>query len=440
LEGTVLKNIIWSPSVECATRETIEEIQWERLKKTVSHVYENVPFYKRKMDEAGLPPEKIKSMSDFQQLPFTTKADLRDNYPYGFFAVPMKKVIRIHASSGTTGKPTPVGYTRADIEMWSECMARIIAMAGGNDEDVAQISFGYGLFTGALGLHFGLEKIGAAVIPISAGNTEKQLLVMNDFGATILISTPSYALHLADSAKQMGLSPSKTKLRLGLFGAEGHTEAMNKEIESRWDILATENYGLSEIVGPGVSGECYKQTGLHINEDCFLPEIIDPVTGEPKALGEEGEMVITTINKEAFPLLRYRTKDITSLFDGQCPCGRTSMRMTKIKGRSDDMLIIKGVNVYPSQVESVILGMEHISPYYQLVLSKKGYVDHMEVQVEMVDDSLTENYRDIERVESQVKAKLHSVLGLDCKVRLREPGAIERTMGKAKRVIDNRGV
>jgi phenylacetate-CoA ligase len=350
----------------------------------------------------------------------------------------MKKVVRIHASSGTTGKPTPVGYTRGDIEMWSDCMARIIAMAGGTDEDVAQISFGYGLFTGALGLHYGLEKVGAAVIPISAGNTEKQLLIMNDFGATVLISTPSYALHMADSARQLGLSPEKTKLRLGLFGAEGHTEAMNKEIESRWGILATENYGLSEIIGPGVSGECWRQTGLHINEDCFLPEIIGTATSTPLDLGQEGELVLTTINKEAFPLLRYRTKDITSLVDGQCPCGRTSLRMTKVKGRSDDMLIIKGVNVYPSQVENAIIGMEHISPYYQLVVSKKGFVDFMEVQVEMVDDSLMENYRDIEKVEAQVKAKLHSVLGLDCKVRLREPGAIERTVGKAKRVIDNR--
>ncbi|MDR1540242.1 MAG: phenylacetate--CoA ligase [Clostridiales bacterium] len=430
--------MIWNKDIECASRKEIADIQWQRLKKTVSHVYENVPFYRSRLDAAQLQPEALKTLDDFRRLPFTTKSDLRDNYPYNFFAVPMKKVVRIHASSGTTGKPTPVGYTRADLEMWSECMARLITMAGGTSDDIAQISFGYGLFTGALGLHNGLEKIGAAVIPISSGNTEKQLLVMKDFGATILVSTPSYALYMADSARQMGIDMKNLKLRLGLFGAEGHTSQMNAEIESRWGILATENYGLSEVVGPGVSGECSCQTGLHINEDCFLPEIIDPDTGRTLPLGEEGELVLTTLDKEAFPLLRYRTKDITSLVEGQCPCGRTSLRMTKVKGRSDDMLIIKGVNVYPSQVESVILGMEHISPYYQLVVSKQGYVDVMEVQVEINDDSLMERYSELTKVEGSVRAKLHSVLGLDCKVRLREPGSIERTAGKAKRVIDNR--
>jgi phenylacetate-CoA ligase len=430
--------MIWNKGIECASREEIKDLQWRRLKKTIDHVYKNVPFYKKMLDDAGLPPEKIKSLSDYQKLPYTTKNDLRDNYPYNLFAVPMKKVVRIHASSGTTGKPTPVGYTRADLEMWSECMARIISMAGGSDEDVAQISFGYGLFTGALGLHQGLEKIGAAVIPISSGNTEKQLLVMKDFGATILISTPTYALYMADAAQQAGIDFKGIKLRLGLFGGEGHTDAMNREIEARWNILATENYGLSEVMGPGVSGECCKQTGLHINEDYFLPEIIDHETGEVLPLGEEGELVLTTLDKEAFPLLRYRTKDITSLIDEPCSCGRTSMRMTKVKGRSDDMLIIKGVNVYPSQVESVILGLDHISPYYQLVVSKKGYADALEVQVEMIDDSLIEKYSELERVEATVKAKLHSTLGLDCKVRLREPGSIERSIGKAKRVVDNR--
>ncbi|MDR3239313.1 MAG: phenylacetate--CoA ligase, partial [Clostridiales bacterium] len=384
--------MIWNKEIECASRKTIKDLQWERLKATVTRVYENVPFYRERLEEAGLRPDQLRSFEDFRRLPFTTKEDLRQNYPYKLFAAPAKKIVRLHASSGTTGKPTPVGYTRADLEMWSECVARLVCMAGACEDDIAQISFGYGLFTGAMGLQQGLEKIGAAVIPISSGNTEKQIMIMRDFGTTILISTPSYALYMAEALQYMGVRREELKLRLGLFGAEGHTLAMNQEIENRWGILATENYGLSEIVGPGVSGECDRQTGLHFNEDCFLPEIVRPETGEPLPLGEEGELVITTLSKEAFPLLRYRTRDITSLFEGACSCGRTSLRMRKIKGRSDDMLIIKGVNVYPSQVESVILGMEHISPYYQLVVSKKGYADALEVQVEMVDDSLIEKY------------------------------------------------
>ncbi|MDR1000911.1 MAG: phenylacetate--CoA ligase [Clostridiales bacterium] len=430
--------MIWNKAIETATRSEIKQLQWERLLKTVKHIYDNVPFYRSRLDENDISPDNIRAWEDFKRVPFTTKEDLRQNYPYNLFAVPLKKIVRLHASSGTTGKPTPVGYTRADLEMWSECVARLICAAGATEDDVAQISFGYGLFTGALGLHQGLEKIGAAVIPISSGNTEKQLMIMRDFGATVLISTPSYALYMSDVAREMGIKREDIKLRLGLFGAEGHTDEMNAELENRWGILATENYGLSEVVGPGVSGECFMRTGLHINEDCFFCEIIDPVSGEVLPRGAEGEMVITTINKEGFPLLRYRTKDITSLIDEPCPCGRTSMRMTKIKGRSDDMLIIKGVNVYPSQIESVILGMEHISPYYQLIITRKGYVDNMEVQVEMIDDALLESYTDLERVENAVRAKLHTVLGLECKVRLREPGAIERTTGKAKRVIDNR--
>jgi phenylacetate-CoA ligase len=431
--------MIWNKEIECASRETIQNIQRQRLRDTIDHVYRNVPFYHERLTQAGLTPNKNWSFEDFQKLPFTTKDDLRENYPFRLFAVPMKQVARIHASSGTTGKPTPVGYTKSDLEMWTECVARIVCMAGGTDEDIAQISFGYGLFTGALGLHQGLEKVGASVIPISSGNTEKQMMIMQDFGATILISTPSYALYMIEVAESMGIKKEDLKLRLGLFGAEGHTVEMNKELELRWGILATENYGLSEIVGPGVSGECYKQDGLHFNEDCFLPEIIDPQTGALLPMGSEGELVITTIRKEAFPLLRYRTKDITSLIAEPCSCGRTSIRMTKVKGRSDDMLIIKGVNVYPSQVESVILGMEHISPHYQLIVSRKGYMDSLEVQVELIDDSLLETFSELEQATENVRLKLLSVLGLDCKVRLREPGAIERTTGKAKRVIDQRG-
>ncbi len=430
--------MIWNPEIECAKRSTIKDIQLERLKKTVSHVYKNVPFYRERLDSVYLPPEKISSLKDLEQVPFTTKEDLRLNYPYNLFAAPKKEIVRLHASSGTTGKPTIVGYTRKDLDMWSECVARLVTMTGATADDVAQISFGYGLFTGALGLHNGLEKVGAAIIPISSGNTEKQLMVMKDFGTTILVSTPSYALYMSETAEELGIKSSDLSLRIGLFGGEGHTIEMNREIERRWGILATENYGLSEILGPGVSGECYLKVGMHFAEDCFIPEIIDPETGKVLPMGEEGELVITTIDKEAFPLLRYRTKDITRLIEEPCACGRTSVRMEKIKGRSDDMLIIKGVNVYPSQIESVIVGLPHISPYYQLVVSRHGYNDALEVHVELADASLLEKFSELEEVENMLKSKLHSVLGLDCKIKLREPKAIERTAGKSKRVIDNR--
>ncbi len=431
--------MIWNEAVECAERKDIEAIQLERLKKTIAWVYERVPFYRQRLDAVGITSgnldESIKSIQDLEKIPFTTKDDLRENYPYKLFAVPQKEIVRLHASSGTTGKPTVVGYTRADLEMWGECVARLVCMAGGSADDTAQISFGYGLFTGALGLHGGLDKVGAAVIPISAGNTEKQVMVMKDFGTTLLVCTPSYALHISEVMQDMGLSASDLSLRIGMFGGEGHTNEMRQEIENRLGIIATENYGLSEIVGPGVSGECVHKVGLHFNEDCFLPEIINPETGEVLPVGSEGELVITTINKQGFPLLRYRTKDITSFTTETCACGRTSARMSKVRGRSDDMLIIKGVNVYPSQVESVIVGIEHISPYYQLVVTKKGYANSLEVHVELTDDSLLEKYSELEKVENGVKAKLRSVLGLECRVRLREPNSIERTSGKAKRVV-----
>lgn len=430
--------MIWNPAIECAARQEIKDIQLERLRKTIDHVYHNVPFYKKRIDAAGLSPGGINALQQLAQLPLTTKEDLRAHYPYDLFAVPMKEIVRIHASSGTTGKPTVVGYTRNDLDMWSECMARIICMAGVDENDVAQISFGYGLFTGALGLHFGLEKVGCAVIPISSGNTAKQLMVMEDFGVTTLIGTPSYALYMAESAAEMGIDLTRMKLKYGLFGGEGHTLEMNAEIEKKWGILALENYGLSEVLGPGVSGECPHKAGMHFAEDCFIPEIIDPETGEVLPIGAEGELVITTINKEGFPLLRYRTKDITHLVEEKCECGRTSLRMAKVKGRSDDMLIIKGVNVYPSQIESVVVGIPHISPYYQLVVTKQGPFDALEVQVELNDDSLLEKFSELEKLENEVRSKIHSVLGLDCKIKLREPKSIERTAGKAKRVIDMR--
>ena len=430
--------MIWNKEMECAERETMQTLQLERLQKTVKHVYENVPFYKERLDSIGMKPEDIKSLKDLEKIPFTTKEDLRQNYPFKLFAVPKSEIVRMHASSGTTGKPTVVGYTRHDLDMWSECMARIITAAGVDCNDTAQISFGYGLFTGALGLHNGLEKVGAGIIPISSGNTAKQLMVMEDFETTVLVCTPSYAIYMAEAMEEYGIKKENLKLRVGLFGGEGHTLEMNAAIEKKLGILALENYGLSEIVGPGVSGECPEKAGMHIAEDCFYPEIINPETGEVLPWGTEGELVITTINKQGFPLLRYRTKDITTLHDETCACGRNAIRMEKVKGRSDDMLIIKGVNVYPSQIESVIVGMEHISPYYQLVVKKQGRMDTLEVHVELTDDSLLDKFSELERVEKEIRTKIHSVLGLDCKVALREPKTFERTAGKAKRVLDLR--
>ena len=420
------------------SRANKDALQLERLKNTVKRVYDNVPMYRKRLDEAGVTPDKIKSLDDLQRIPFTLKSDLRDNYPYGLFAVPMKDIARIHASSGTTGKPTVVGYTKNDIDTWSECLARLITAAGGTSDDITQISFGYGLFTGAFGLHYGMEKIGAAVIPMSSGNTQKQIMIMQDFRPTILVSTPSYALYMSEVAQEMGVKKEDLALRIGLFGAEGHTEEMRRELEERWGILATENYGLSEVMGPGVSGECYKKCGMHINEDHFIAEIIDPKTGEVLPRGEKGELVITTITKEGIPLLRYRTKDITWLIDEPCECGRHTVRMAKVQGRSDDMLIIKGVNVFPSQIESVLLGIDEISPNYQIVVKKNGFVDNMEVLVEVVDGSILDSFSQLEALEKKVKSKLFTVLGLDTKIKLLEPKGIERSTGKAKRVIDLR--
>lgn len=429
--------MIWS-EYEKLNRKQYEELQLERLKRTVERVYENVPFYRKKFDEIGLKPHHIKTLKDIRLLPFTTKDDLRENYPYGLFTVPLSKIVRIHASSGTTGKPTVVGYTKHDMEVWTEVVARIVTAAGVREHDIAQIAFGYGLFTGAFGLHQGLERVGATVIPISSGNTEKQLMVMQDFGATVLVCTPSYALYMDEVANELGIDRSKIKLRLGLFGAEASTVEMRREIEKKWGLFATENYGLSEIIGPGVSGECEYREGLHINEDHFYPEIINPETGEVLEEGETGELVLTTITKEGMPLIRYRTRDITSLIYEPCKCGRTNVRMTSVKGRTDDMLIIRGVNVFPSQIESVLMGIEGIGPHYQLVVTKKGYLDDLEVHVELVDGKLLERYAELEKLENKIKHRIFTVLGLNVKVKLVEPKTLERTTGKAKRVIDLR--
>ncbi|WAM34798.1 phenylacetate--CoA ligase family protein [Caldicellulosiruptor morganii] len=429
--------MIWS-EYEKLNRKQFEELQLERLKRTVERVYENVPFYRKKFDEIGVKPHHIKTLKDIQLLPFTTKDDLRENYPYGLFTVPLTKIVRVHASSGTTGKPTVVGYTKHDMEVWTEVVARIVTASGVREHDIAQIAFGYGLFTGAFGLHQGLERVGATVIPISSGNTEKQLMVMQDFGATVLVCTPSYALYMDEVANELNIDRSKLKLRLGLFGAESSTVEMRREIEKKWGLFATENYGLSEIIGPGVSGECEYREGLHINEDHFYPEIINPQTGEVLPEGETGELVLTTLTKEGMPLIRYRTRDITSLIYEPCKCGRTNVRMTSVKGRTDDMLIIRGVNVFPSQIESVLMGIEGIGPHYQLVVTKKGYLDDLEVHVELVDGRLLERYAELEKLENKIKHRIYTVLGLNVKVKLVEPKTLERTTGKAKRVLDLR--
>ncbi|MCT4542456.1 MAG: phenylacetate--CoA ligase [Vallitalea sp.] len=430
--------MIWSKE-ETLERKNIEEIQLSRLKNTVNRIYDKVPYYKAKMDKISIKPDDITSLEDLKKLPFTVKDDLRANYPFGLFTVPKKEIVRVHASSGTTGKPTVVGYTKKDINTWSELIARIVSMAGVDCTDVAQIAFGYGLFTGAFGLHYGLEKAGAMVVPTSSGNTEKQIMLMKDFGTTVLVSTPSYALHIMEVAKKMGIDPiNGLDVRLGLFGGEGSTEAMREQIQKGFGILATENYGMSELIGPGVAGECECLCGLHINEDHFIPEIIDPNTGEVLPPGEKGELVITTISKEALPLIRYRTKDITRLIYDKCKCGRTLVRMAKIEGRTDDMLIIRGVNVFPSQIEEVLLNTKEIGPHYEIIVSKNGYLDCMEINVELEDTRLLDSYANLDNLQNKIKHNLKTVLGIDAKINLVEPYTLKRFEGKAKRVIDNR--
>ena len=429
--------MIWEPQWECMDRNAIRRLQLERLQAVVERVYRQVPFYRRKFDEAGVKPGDIKHLEDLAKLPFTVKDDLRDNYPFGMFAVPMKDVVRIHSSSGTTGIPTVVGYTKNDLVTWSNLVARFVSAAGVTSDDIVQISFGYGLFTGGFGLHYGMERVGATVVPISSGNTERQIKIMRDFGSTALVATPSYALHMAEVAREMGVL-DQLKLRVGLFGAEPWSESMRKELEKAWGIVATDNYGLSEVIGPGVSGECTEFCGLHIAEDHFIPEIIDPKTGEVKGPGEEGELVITALTKEALPIIRYRTKDITSLHYEKCACGRTTVRMKKTLGRSDDMLIIRGVNVFPSQIESVLMEIEEVDPHYLLIVDRIGHLDTLEVRVEVPERIFTGNLRDLEDLTEKIKHKIDSLLNISVKVKLVEPRSIERSVGKAKRVIDNR--
>ena len=430
--------MIWSKE-ETLSRAEIEEIQLARLKSTVQQNWDKVPAYRKKMEEVGIRPEHITSLKDLSRLPFVTKQDLRDNYPFGLFAVPKEELVRVHASSGTTGKPTVVGYTKRDLKMWSECVSRIACMGGATEKDMAQICFGYGMFTGALGLHYGLENIGATIVPSSTGNSEKQIMYMKDFETTLLVATPSYALRLAEVAMGMGIDPKKDlKVKIGLVGSELLTEAMRAEMHKLWgdDMLVTSNYGMSELMGPGVSGECEYMDGMHINEDYFIPEIIDPKTGEVLPPGEKGELVITCIYKEGLPLIRYRTKDVTRLIYEPCKCGRTTCRMENLDGRTDDMLKIRGVNVFPSQIEEVILSVEEIGPHYEIIVTRENHADKLEIRVELL--KATDTYKELEQIQSKIKSKLRIILGLDAKISLESPNTLQRFEGKAKRVRDLR--
>ena len=429
---------IWNRDIECLDRDSLRKIQNNRLRLIVERVYFNVPYFRKKMQEAGLSPASACTLDKLHKIPFTTKQDLRDNYPFGLFAVPMKEIIRLHASSGTTGKPTVVGYTKGDISTWSEVMARALTAAGANRNDFIQIAYGYGLFTGGLGLHYGGEKIGASVIPISGGNTMRQIQLMHDFGSTVIACTPSYALFLAEAINESGINRDDLKLKVGVFGAEPWTENMRREIEDKLKIKAIDIYGLSEIIGPGVACECLEQAGPHINEDHFLPEIIDPDTLEPLPPGELGELVFTTLTKEGLPLIRYRTHDLTRLHYEKCRCGRTLVRMEKCLGRSDDMLIIRGVNLFPSQVESVLLEINEIKPHYLLIVDRQNNLDTLELKVEVEEEFFQDKISELETLRQRIQHSLESSLGVGLKVTLVEPKTIERSEGKANRVIDLR--
>lgn len=433
--------MIFNMEYETMPREALEAIQLRRLQTTVERVYANVPFYRKQFKEAGVTPADIKTLKDLSRLPFTTKQDLRDNYPYGMFATPMDHVVRIHSSSGTTGQATVVGYTARDIETWAELMARSLMAGGATRNDIVHNAYGYGLFTGGLGAHYGAEKLGASVIPVSGGNTKRQIIIMKDFGSTILTATPSYSLHLAETAEDMGVSFKDLKFKFGIFGAEPWSETMREEIEQKLDLVAVDIYGLSEIMGPGVSIECHEaKKGLHVFEDHFIPEIIDPETLETLPYGETGELVFTTITKEAFPVVRYRTRDITSLNPEPCICGRTHLRMNRVTGRSDDMLIIRGVNVFPSQIETVLMQNDGVTPHYQLVVDREGSLDVLTVMVEVGEKLFSDEVKQLQATERNIRKNIKELLGVSATVKLVEPKAIARSQGKAVRVIDNRKI
>lgn len=431
--------MIYDVEFETLPREALEAVQLRRLQATLERVHAVVPFYREQFHKAGMTPADIKSLGDLQRLPFTTKQDLRDNYPYGLFAVPMDNVVRIHASSGTTGKVTVVGYTARDINTWAELMARSLVAGGAGRGDIIHNAYGYGLFTGGLGVHYGAERLGASVIPISGGNTKRQVVIMKDFGPTILTCTPSYALYLAEVAAEMGIDFKTLKFKSGIFGAEPWSEAMRGEIEKKLHLAAIDIYGLSEVIGPGVAVECIEaKKGLHIFEDHFIPEIIDPATGEVLPHGQMGELVFTSITKEAFPVIRYRTRDITSLYPEPCICGRTHIRMGRVSGRSDDMLIIRGVNVFPSQIESVLMEVQGVEPHYQLVVEREGNLDILTVMVELGEQAFSDEVKKLQDLEKKIGRNIKDYLGVSAKVKLVEPKTIARSEGKAQRVIDKR--
>jgi phenylacetate-CoA ligase len=430
--------MIWNSEREKLTERKKKTLQGEQLREVVRRVYEKIPFYRNALDARGLKPSHISSIDDIVKLPFTTKNDLRDTYPFGMFAVPMSEVVEIHTSSGTTGKPVVGGYTRNDVDLWSEVMARCLALSGTTSDDIVHNAYGYGLFTGGLGIHYGARKIGAMVIPISGGNTKRQIMMLQDFGGTIITCTPSYALYLAEVGEEMGIDIRKLPLKAGNFGAEPWSNTMRIEIENRLGLLALDIYGLTEIIGPGVGNECEHKTGVHLCDDHFYTEIINPDTGEVLPPGEVGELVITTLTKEATPLIRYRTRDITSLIPGTCACGRTSVRMERIMGRTDDMLIIRGVNVFPSQIEEVLIRIEGTEPHYQIVVDRVGKLDILEVHVEMNERMISDEIKELEQTEGKIRGEIESLLGIKVDVKLVEPKTIARSEGKAKRVIDRR--
>lgn len=429
---------MFQPEFETMARADLEALQLERLQALLVRVYANVETYKRKFDEAGFDPASVRALSDLSSAPFTVKDDLRAAYPYGMFAVPLHDIVRVHSSSGTTGQITVVGYTRGDIDRWSDLMARTLACAGGTADDIVQVTYGYGLFTGGLGAHYGSERLGALTIPVSGGNTKRQVQILSDFGVTVLACTPSYALLIAETAREMGVDPRSLPLKIGVFGAEPWSENMRAQVEDALGVKAIDIYGLSEVMGPGVASECVHQAGLHVFEDHFLVEIVDPVTFEPLPDGQCGEVVFTTLTKEGIPLVRYRTRDISRIVPGTCECGRTFRRMERITGRTDDMLIIRGVNVYPSQIEQVLVGVPGVAPHYQVILTKRGSMDHVEVHVEVSPDFAFDEIRALEALQKKVSAEIVAALAVSIAVKLVEPKSIQRSEGKAQRVVDRR--
>lgn len=434
-----LRSAIWNPAYECLDRESLRALQLERLRRQLERAWEQMPYYADKMKDAGVEPASMKTFDDVRRLPITTKDDLRHHYPFGAFARPLKEVVRLHASTGTTGKPTIVGYTRNDMATWTELVARFLVAGGLTDDDIVQIAFGYGLFTGGFGLHYGAERVGATVIPASSGNTDRQIMMIRDLGTTALVCTPTYAVYLGEALAKQGMSPFELKLRVGFFGGEFWSQSIRRKIQELLGIKATDNYGLSEVVGPGVAGECSYQDGMHIGEDHFLLEIVDPETLEPVPDGEKGEVVITTLTKEANPVIRYRTRDISRIIPDDCPCGRKTRRMEKVLGRTDDMIIIRGVNIFPSQIEHVLLQFEDTQPHYQLVIRSKDEMDTLEVRVEVSSHLFSDKMRALEDLRRDLQHRIDSALGLRAKLTLVEPGSLERFTGKAKRVLDQRG-